>query len=97
MKQTRQFIEVYVRRGLHKVSVQWEPQKNLVLEWFGLYNLKCHKPSKIRILSQSCTRLDYITCKILYGSRSYNLNQLRIWAVSWSTRLAHFDPIFYVP
>jgi len=32
IKQTRQFIEVYVCRGPHNVSVQCGPYKNIVLE-----------------------------------------------------------------
>jgi len=36
MNQTRVAIEIYVRRGPHKLSVQYGPHKNVVLVWFIL-------------------------------------------------------------
>jgi hypothetical protein len=94
MNHTRQFIEVYVHRGSQKLSIQCGPQKNIVLEWVRLYNLKCPKPSKILVFAQSWTSSDYIIWTILDGFRSYNMTQFRMWMVGWSTRVTHFDHVF---
>jgi len=44
MNQTRQYIEVYVRHGSQKLSIQCRPGKNLILDSLRLYNLKRHSP-----------------------------------------------------
>jgi hypothetical protein len=63
MNQTLYFIEAYVGCRPHKLSVQFEPRKYLVFDWFILYNMNCIKPFKTQVLTHAYNILDYVIQK----------------------------------
>jgi hypothetical protein len=88
MNKTCQFINVFVRRGPHKISVQYELHKYVGASW-TTHNSNRTKPSKVQVYTQLGDVSGNIIqnkMRIIFKYIIWSMSEK--WMVAWSTRLA---------